>query len=169
MNEKISRSIKKRDKANDIFITPLPLAKKHIDLIEYQDSDIWYDPFKNSGNYYNQFPNDNKLWSEILEDNDFFEFNTEVDIICSNPPYSMLDKVIKKSIELNPHTISYLIGQNNLTAKRIETLNNAGYGLYKCVMMKVWDWYGLSYIVYFKKDKPNCIDIDRNIYYTKKV
>ena len=36
-------------------------------------------------------------------------------------------------------------------------------------MMKVWDWYGLSYIVYFKKDKPNCIDIDRNIYYTKKV
>tara|TARA_R110000744_G_scaffold195815_1_gene314945 strand:- start:970 stop:1479 length:510 start_codon:yes stop_codon:yes gene_type:complete len=169
MSEKISRTIKKRDKANDVFITPLPLAKKHIDLIEYEDGDIWYDPFKYSGNYYNQFPNDNKLWSEILEDKDFFNFNIEVDIICSNPPYSMLDKVIKKSIELNPHTISYLIGQNNLTAKRIETLNTAGYGLYKCVMMKVWDWYGLSYIVYFKKDKPNCIDIDRTIYYTKKV
>jgi hypothetical protein len=35
-------------------------------------------------------------------------------------------------------------------------MNNAGYGLYKCVMLKVWDWYGLSYIVY-------CIDIDRKI------
>ena len=79
----------------------------------------------------------------------------------------MLDKVIKKSIELEPHTISYLIGQNNLTAKRIETMNKSGYGLYKCVMMKVWDWYGLSYIVYFKKGADNCIGIDRNIYYSK--
>tara|TARA_R110000851_G_scaffold253319_1_gene405775 strand:+ start:286 stop:804 length:519 start_codon:yes stop_codon:yes gene_type:complete len=167
-NNKNCYAIKKRDKANDVFITPLTLAKKHIDLIEHEDSDIWLDPFKNSGNYYNQYPNDNKLWCEILEGEDFFLFNTEVDIICSNPPYSMLDKVIKKSIELKPHTISYLIGQNNLTAKRIETLNKAGYGLYKCVMMKVWDWFGLSYIVYFKKDKPNCIEIDRKIYYTEK-
>jgi len=168
MDSKKGHKIKNRNKKNDIFITPLLLAKKHIDYIEYEDNDIWYDPFKNSGNYYNQFPNDNKVWSEILEGKDFFDFNTKVDIICSNPPYSILDKVIKKSIDLKPHTISYLIGQNNLTAKRIQTLNNAGYGLYKCLMMKVWDWFGLSYIVYFKKDKPNCIDIDRNIYYTDK-
>ena len=44
MSELISRKIKKRDKANDVFLTPLILAKKHIDLIEYKDSDIWYDP-----------------------------------------------------------------------------------------------------------------------------
>jgi len=165
MSESVSRKIKKRNKANDVFITPIPLAKKHIDMIEYEDSDIWLDPFKNSGNYYNQFPNDCKVWAEILEGKDFFDFDMEVDIICSNPPYSMIDKVIKKSIELKPHTISYLIGQNNLTAKRIETLNKAGYGLYKVRMMKVWDWYGLSYIVYFKKGEENCIEIDRTIYY----
>jgi len=168
MSGHISRTIKKRNKANDIFLTPVKLAKKHIDIIEYEDSDIWYDPFKNSGNYYNQYPNDNKVWSEILEGKDFFEFDTEVDIICSNPPYSMIDKVLKHSIKLNPHTISYLIGQNNLTAKRIEDMNKAGYGLYKVCMLKVWDWYGLSYIVYFKKGEKNCIDIDRTIYYTEK-
>ena len=82
---KIGHSIKKRSKANDVFITPLELAKNHIQMIEYEESDIWYDPFKNSGNYYNQFPNDNKVWSEILEGEDFFDFNMEVDIICSNP------------------------------------------------------------------------------------
>ena len=140
---KTGHTIKKRDKANDIFITPLDLAKKHIDSIEYCDSDIWYDPFKNSGNYYNQFPTDNKLWSEILEDEDFFEFDTEVDIICSNPPYSMINKVMEKSVSLKPHTISYLIGQNN-------------------------DWYGFSYIATFKKGETNCINIDRKIYYTDK-
>ena len=166
MSEKISRKIKQRDKANDVFITPVELAIKHIKLIEYDKDDIWYDPFKNSGNYYNNFPNENKVWSEILEGNDFFEFNNNVDIICSNPPYSCIDKILKKCIELQPHTISFLLGQNNLTARRIEIMNNAGYGLYKCVMLKVWDWYGLSYIVYFKKDCKNCIDIDRKIYYT---
>ena len=85
MSEKISRKIKQRDKANDVFITPVELAIKHIKLIEYDKDDIWYDPFKNSGNYYNNFPNENKVWSEILEGNDFFEFNNKVDIICSNP------------------------------------------------------------------------------------
>jgi len=168
MSESISRKIKKRSKANDIFITPIELAIKHINKIEYLETDIWYDPFKNSGNYYNNFPTEYKEWSEILEGKDFFEFNKKVDIICSNPPYSMLNKVLKKCIELNPHTISFLIGQNNFTCKRVEDMNKAGYGLYNVEMLKVWDWYGLSYIVYFKKDCKNCIDIDRTIYYTKK-
>ena len=163
---KTGHTIKKRDKANDIFITPLDLAKKHIDSIEYCDSDIWYDPFKNSGNYYNQFPTENKLWSEILEDEDFFEFDIEVDIICSNPPYSMINKVMEKSVSLKPHTISYLIGQNNLTTQRIENMNNWGYGLSKLEMLKVYDWYGFSYIATFKKGETNCINIDRKIYYT---
>tara|TARA_R100000655_G_scaffold26692_1_gene54838 strand:- start:6705 stop:7208 length:504 start_codon:yes stop_codon:yes gene_type:complete len=165
---KIGHQIKNRTKANDIFLTPMKLAKKHIDLIEYEDSDIWYDPFKNSGNYYNQYPNDNKLWSEILEGEDFFEFNTEVDIICSNPPYSIINKVLEKSVSLKPRIISYLIGMGNLTTKRIEDMNNYGYGLKKIVMLKVHEWYGMSFIVIFEKGATNCIDIDRTIYYNDK-
>ncbi len=167
MNSQSGHNIKNRKKANDVFITPLELAKKHIDEIEYEESDIWYDPFKNSGNYYNQFPNNNKVWSEILEGEDFFEFNSEVDIICSNPPYSMINKVLEKCVSLNPKVISFLIGVNNLTTKRIEDMNNWGYGLKKMIMLKVHDWYGMSFIVVFEKGSENCIDIDRKIYYTK--
>jgi len=166
-NSKKGHSIKKRDKPNDIFLTPVNLCKKHINSIESNDTDIWYDPFKNTGNYYNNYPNDNKVWSEILEGEDFFDFNMEVDIICSNPPYSMIDKILEKSISLNPHTISYLIGQGNLTARRIEYMNKAGYGLDKCIMLKVMKWYGMSYIVTFKKGSDNCIDIDRTIYHSE--
>jgi len=155
MSSSISHNIKKRDTANDIFITPLELSKKQIDMIEYTENDIWYDPFKNSGSYYNQFPNENKVWTEILENKDFFEFNEKVDIICSNPPYSILNKVFEKSIELKPRVISYLIGVGNLTNRRIELMNNNGYGLTKMYWTKVFKWYGMSCIVVFEKDKEN--------------
>ena len=164
-SSKASHNIKHRVKPNDVFITPLELAKKHIDSIETNVDDVWYDPFKNSGSYYNQFPTEKKYWSEILEDKDFFEFNTNVDVICSNPPYSMIDKVFHKSIELNPRVISYLIGMGNLTARRIEYMNKAGYGLKDVTMLKVQKWYGMSFIVTFEKDADNCIQIDRKVYH----
>lgn len=164
MTSKINHSIKQRDTANNIFITPLALSKVAIDMVEHASDDIWFDPFKNSGSYYNQFPNQNKVYTEILEDKDFFLFTGKIDIICSNPPYSILDDVFKKSIELQPRVINYLIGINNLTAKRIELFERAGYGLTKLHMCKVFKWFGMSVIVQFEKDKPNVISYDRNVW-----
>lgn len=161
----INHNIKLRNNPNDVFITPIPLAKLHIDLINYTENEVWYDPFKNSGNYYNQFPTENKKWTEILDGKDFFNFNEPVDIICSNPPYSILDKVFDKSIELNPRIISYLIGINNLTAKRIEKMENAGYKIINIHMMKVFKWFGMSAVVIWEKtDKPSIITFNRTVW-----
>lgn len=159
-----STNIKTRKTPNDVFITPLELAKNHIDYIEYLPQDIWYDPFKNNGSYYNQFPNENKKWSEILDDKDFFVFNEKCDIICSNPPYSMIDKVLEKSVSLSPHTISYLIGINNLTSKRIEYMENNDYYITKIHLCKVYKWYGMSCIVVWEKDKKSIIHYDRIVW-----
>ena len=164
MCSKSSHNIKKRDNPNDIFITPLPLAKKAIDMVSFKPDDIWFDPFKNNGSYYNQFPNENKVYTEILENKDFFEFNDKIDIICSNPPYSLMDAVIKKSIDLQPKVINYLIGISNLTARRIEMFENAGYGMTKLHMCKVFKWYGMSVIVQFEKGKENIISYDRDVW-----
>ena len=161
---KVSHSIKKRSTTNDIFITPLDLAKKHIDLINYNDNDIWLDPCKNTGNYYNQFPTDKKDWCEILDGKDFFEYNKPVDIIIQNPPYSILDKWIKKNIELNPRIISMLIGVGNLTARRLEIFEKSDYGITKLKMLKVFTWYGMSCIVVFEKNKKSIIEFDRKVY-----
>ena len=164
MSSNTSHQIKQRTNANDVFITPLELSKKAIDMIDYDNDDIWYDPFKNNGSYYNQYPNEcRKLFSEILEDKDFFDFNENITIISSNPPYSILDKVIKKSIDLRPRVINYLIGLGNLT-RRIEMFNEAGYGLTKLHMCKVFKWYGMSVIVQFEKDKDNIISYDRVVW-----
>tara|TARA_R110001632_G_scaffold96148_1_gene202384 strand:+ start:47 stop:544 length:498 start_codon:yes stop_codon:yes gene_type:complete len=164
MSASSSHTIKKRKNANDIFITPLELAKKHIDLIPYNENDMWLDPCKNDGSYFNQFPTDNKEYCEILEDKDFFNYQGEPDIIIQNPPYSVLDIWIKKNIELNPRVISFLIGIGNLTTRRIEMFENAGYGITKMKMLKVWKWYGMSLIVVFEKDKQSIIEFDRKVY-----
>lgn len=168
MDSKSGHAIKNRKEAKDVFLTPIELAKNHINYIEYNPDEIWFDPFKNSGNYYNNFPNNNKVWTEILDGKDFFEFDEKVDIICSNPPYSIINPILEKCIQLNPRIISFLIGVNNLTTKRIENLNKSGYGLSKLKMLKVNDWFGMSFIAIFEKGKENCIDIDRTIYYTDK-
>ena len=164
MSSLISHNIKHRKEAKDIFITPLELAKKHIDIIDYNDEDIWLDPCKNNGSYYNQFPTENREYCEILEDKDFFEYDGNPDIIIQNPPYSLMDKWIKKNIELKPRIISFLIGLGNLTARRIEMFEKADYGLTKMKMLKVFSWYGMSCIVVFEKDKQSIIEYDRKIY-----
>lgn len=144
MTSKISHSIKKRDNSNDVFITPLLLAKYHIDMIDGRDGDCWYDPFRNDGSYYNQYPSENKDWSEILDGRDFWEYDKDIDVICSNPPYSCIDKVLEKSISLKPRVISYLIGVGNLTARRIEMMEKSGYYIKSYHMCKVYKWYGMS-------------------------
>ena len=161
--------IKKRQKANDVFITPVDLAKKHIKFVEDKITDfkkkIWYDPFKNSGNYYNNFNCENKEWSEILDNKDFFDFEGNVDVICSNPPYSMIDNVLTKSISLKPKIISYLLGINNLTSRRIEYMEQAGYYMKKIHLCKVWKWYGMSCIVVWVRGEGNgIIGYDRKVW-----
>jgi len=169
MSSSISHNIKNRTNAKDVFITPKVLSKIHIDSIDYKDTDLWLDPCKNSGSYYNQFPTENKESCEILEGKDFFEYRGSPDIIIQNPPYSILDTWIKKNIELNPRVISMLIGIGNLTTRRIEWLEKAGYGLTKMKMLKVYKWYGMSMIVNFEKDKESIIEFDRTIYREDKV
>jgi hypothetical protein len=161
---KKNHKIKHRENPNDVFITPLALAKTNIDMIETKEEWCWYDPFKNSGSYYNQFPTENKKWSEILENKDFFEFNEKVDVICSNPPYSMINRVLEKSVELKPKVISYLLGINNLTAKRMEFMETHGYYITKIHMCKVFKWFGMSVAVVWEQNKKPIIGYDRVVW-----
>ena len=125
----INHKIKSRDSPKDVFITPVPLAER---CIKYHKSrfcnDIWLDPFKNNGSFYNNFPKGvDKDWCEILDNRDFFKYDKKVAIISSNPPYSMLDKVFTKTLEICSREFGYLIGWNNLTARRIEMCNKKGF------------------------------------------
>ena len=164
MNSTTGHSIKQRGAPNDVFYTPASAVEKHLSLINSLTSDKWLDPFKGKGAYYDVFPPATKDWCEITEGRDFFEYTEPCDIICSNPPYSLIDRVLEHSIELKPRIISYLIGQGNLTSKRIEYMNNNGYALTKCHLTKIFKWYGMSYIVVFERGGTNCMSYDRTVH-----
>jgi len=162
----INHNIKNRKEARDVFITPELLAKKliqtHINKPEY----IWFDPFKNTGNFYNNYPKENKKdWCEILDNKDFFKYDKQVDIISSNPPYSLIDKVMAHSFKIARHEVGYLIGVNNLTTCRIERANKAGFYIKYIQMFNVWKFFGFSIYVIFSKDiDKNIIDYNRTIW-----
>ena len=154
----ICSNVRNRLNSRDIFITPTSLVKRHLKLIDSRPSDIWYDPFKLTGNYFKAFPvlDSQKRWAEIRDQRDFFTYDVgHVDIICSNPPYSCLTDIFKHSVYLKPRIISFLIGLMNLTRARIIFMNENGYGLTKLPSTKVNKWFGESYCVVFEKGLPN--------------
>lgn len=171
--EKTGKIIKKRENANDVFITPISLVNQHIDLvkdiIKTEPDKVIYEPFFGTGNYYNllkeRFPNNPIEYTEISLDLDFFDFNKKVNYIISNPPYSIIDKVFEKSCSLHPEIISYLIGFMNLTTRRIEYMNKKGYYILSLHLTKVFKWFGMSIIVTFSNQiKSNCVSFDRIVH-----
>jgi len=177
--DKTAKNIKKRKgkEVKDVFYTPIPLVKLHLDYVKefIKDGDTVFDPFFGTGNYYNlfseYFKNNTFDYTEISLGKDFFDYDKKIEAIISNPPYSIIDKVLEKSVALNPHIISYLIGLHNLTCRRIEILNKSGYYLVALKMMKINEWFGMSAIVVFRRGdgiNKNCIDFDRTLYYEEK-
>jgi hypothetical protein len=165
MTSQISTAIKKREQPNDKFYTPDAAVKTHIDFIKDLIGDgICYEPFAGLGAYLSHLP-PNTVWTELDNGKDFFDFNEKVEYIVSNPPYSCIDKVLEHSVELNPSMISYLIGVNNLTARRLEYMNKHGYYLERVKMLKIYKWYGMSFIcVWVKGSGADCIQYDRVVY-----
>ena len=159
MTSTISHAIKHRTTAKDVFYTPSAVARHHISLIPAVEGEVWFDAFRGKGIYYNNFPRAAKDWCEITEDKDFFTYTGKVDVICTNPPYSLLDKIFVKSIELKPRVISYLLLHGAMTPKRMKLFNDAGYGLTGIYITKVFKWYGMAEAYTFEKDKPNLASI----------
>jgi len=179
---KVGHAIKNRKVAQDVFITPTLLALHHLkfSLGEDIDDDLYketndivnvLDPccYNIDGSYVKHLRelNFNVDYCEITMGKDFFNYQGRKDgldtyAIIGNPPYSILDRWLLQSVAIAPQIISYLIGQGNLTAKRIEFMNKNGYSLKKVKMLKVFKFYGMSYIVHFEKQPiiNNCIEIE---------
>ena len=151
MSSSISHSIKHRASPKDVFYTPEAVVRTQISMIPVKDDDVWFDPFYGAGVYFSNFPTESRVWTEIEKGKDFFAYEGKVDVICSNPPYSMIDAVLKKSVELGPSVISYLLLHGAMTPKRMEFMKAAGYGLTGIYTCKVFKWYGMAEAYTFTK------------------
>ena len=120
-----------RERKNDIWLTPECVAIDHIESLDEQifmDAK-WVDPFKNTGNYYNNFPTEDKDWCEILRGKDALKYDYADAVVCSNPPYSIINKLLNKMADDRAYIISFLVMTNHITCPRMEMMKKKGYVL----------------------------------------
>ena len=166
MKSQIAHSIKHRKKSNDDFETPELLVQQCIKMIPLiWESDFVLDAFAGNMVFYKNYPSCiKKDWCEIKKGRDFFNYNKKVDWIITNPPYSILDKTLKHTYDICQKGFGYLLGINNLTAKRIEEANQKGFYLTQIHICKIFLWFGMSIFVVFEKGKKNIISFDRIVW-----
>jgi len=153
MSNKIGNGIKLRQKPNDIIFTPKPVAELMIKMCNIKPTDKVLDPSKGGGVFYDNFPECNKDWCEITEDKDFFKYDKPVDIICGNPPYSIWNKWLDKTMELTDK-FCYIFGVMNLSSPRLQRIYEKGYVIKQFHIIKVDYWFSQSFLVLFEKGEP---------------
>jgi len=152
MKTTIIRNIKSRKESNDKIYTPKKVAEIMIKLCDIKENETVLDPSKGGGVFYNNLPQHCiKDYCEIEEDKDFLKYNKQCDIIIGNPPYSIWNKWIDKTLQLNPQRFCYIWGIYNLTNHRIGRIIEKGYGIKKIIFLKIDWWFSSSYIVLFEK------------------
>jgi len=165
MFTKNANAIRNKEERTDVYITPESLVRRHLSLFSGMNNIVVYDPFRGSGAYFNLFseffPNSTYLWSEIEAGCDFFDFTGNVDLIVSNPPYSIVEKVLNRCYELKPRYISFLLQAHNVTPRRIEIANENGYYVMDYTICRTDRWFGVSVILTLSRDiGENVIGVD---------
>ena len=162
MNSTTSHKIKHRTEPNNEFYTPIGLVRELLLELPISDTDTLLDSAFGTGNFYNNFPVANvKSFS-----NDFFNYNIKHDWIITNPPYSDLDEWIRHTCLLSNKGFALLIGSQNVTPKRIELIEQLGFGISKIMLCKVFEWYGISAFVICERGKKSIVDYNRKVWYS---
>ena len=176
MSSSTSHAIKQRTSPKDVFYTPEALARIHITLADRVVGTTgvshyparWLDPFYGKGVYYDNYPLNGitKDFTEIAMGKDFFTYDSPADVICSNPPYSCLDRVLAKCVELKPRVISLLLLHGAVTPKRMEFMEQHGYYPKNIYHAKVYKWYGIAEAWTWSTESAGGtkIEYDRTVY-----
>ena len=148
-------------KPNDVIYTPKLLAKNCIDLCDIKPNETVLDPCRGGGAFYDQIPNENKYYCEIDEEKDFFAWETKVDTIIGNPPYSMWDKWIDHTLKYCDK-FCYIFGVYNFTPPRLQRILDGGFGVTKFTLAKVDWWFSPTYIIVCERNKESVCSVIRD-------
>ena len=166
-NVEQANRVRNNEQRNDRYFTPKTLVKIHLELLIpiVPENSFILEPSRGQGAYYDYFqlafPKCSFDFCEIDEGKDFLEYQGTPDVIITNPPFSILQKFIDKSISLRPLIISFLLNAYAVTPCRIRDFNNAGYYLVKMHLTRVNRWFGVSCIVVFSRDATeNIVSFD---------
>ena len=162
---KNANMIRNKDERTDVYITPETLVRRHLSIFDGISNCVVLDPFRGSGAYFNlfseYFPESVYEWCEIEAGVDFFDYTGMPTVIVSNPPYSMIEKILDKCYEIRPRYISFLLQAHNVTPHRIEKANENGYYVFDYTICRTDRWFGVSVILTLSRDiLDNAIGFD---------
>jgi hypothetical protein len=143
--------------------TPVLLAKRIIDNIEWEVGECVVEPFKGEGAFYNQLPsNVIKSYAEIREGIDFKDINYDnIDTVISNPPFRLNGKNAFSQLVLyfaktKIKRLIFLCSSacyNSLTPTRMHDINSCGLYINKVTTCSVKKWYGRYFVIEFGRER----------------
>lgn len=112
----------------DEYQTPPWAFELLIPYIDWDKVTTIFEPCRGDGNIFNMLPKKGKkrYWAEIADGRDYFKYRPpggEVDLIVSNPPYSIAADFLAKSLS-EARTVAYLLRVNFMgSVDRVDLLN----------------------------------------------
>lgn len=123
-------------KSEDAVMTPDWLAEKIATyFLQQTDKNTRIlEPCKGDGAFLKYLPNTTQ-WCEIKEGRDFMEFNSNVDWIITNPPWSKIRDFLRKGFEVSDNIV-YLFTINHLWTKaRLRMMKEANFGIKEIILL----------------------------------
>ena len=144
----------------DTVMTPIWLAKIIVD--EFQPTGRTLEPCRGTGHIFNYLP-EPRDWCEISEGKNFLEYNTKVDWIITNPPYSIYDLFLRKCFEVADNVVLLCPIAKAFKSMEIENLVDKYGGLKKIWLIGSGTLCGFSFgfptgCLYYKRGYKGAIE-----------
>lgn len=162
-NKRVQKSVTQyMTKDPDFCYTQPEMAKHLINLINFDDGDIVMEPCFGKGAFYDNLPNNVlKEFCEIDMGIDYLDYEGEVDITLSNPPFvprKLFWAFHNKAMETTRKKIYWLINRSWVdvfTPKRLKEMNDIGWYIQNFYVVNDKRWYGRYYWIEFSKTPNN--------------
>lgn len=161
----------KMKKDPTLCMTKPEMAKILIERIKFKDGDVVIEPCRGDGAFYNNLlANVEKKYCEILEGLDYLEFNENVDITLSNPPFvprKLFWSFMEKAMTTTRREIYWLINLSSLnvfTPKRLKEMEQQDWFINNMFVCADKRWFGRYVWVKITKEKTNFIEYTPKIF-----
>lgn len=138
-------------KGIDITYTKPSMAQYLIEIVVKKNPGKlkWMEPCKGAGAFFNNFPsNIQGEWCEITEGVDYLEYQGQVDITISNPPFvprKVFWEFMLKAMDTTTHKIYWLLNLSSInvfTPRRLDIMEEKGWYIQSFHIVQDKRWYG---------------------------
>ncbi len=141
--------------AADTVLTPDATAEFIVSYFAPTGSIL--DPAAGKNAFYGKYPNKVRYRCEIKDGSDFFKWNTSVDWIITNPPYSIYDLFLQKSFEVAKNVVFFAPITKAFKSNNVEKMVVKYGGLKEIIFMGGGRKHGFAFgfpvgCLYYKKD-----------------